>query len=149
MLANKRAHESAAPSVRLPIYAESRSAIGIRQGHRRHRVSQLDERRIESYFVAANVIFIIDWAGLHRRELTRAQERHSVMLRIHRELHGRWDDLICVTQKFTSHLVREGNQCHSLLLSCLIIDEQDRLRRVGVCVGIAQGRVSMDSSGYG
>jgi hypothetical protein len=35
-LPNEGAHESAAPSVRLPIDIEPRSAIGIREGYRRH-----------------------------------------------------------------------------------------------------------------
>src|SRR5271156_5626582 len=109
-LANEGAHESAAPSVRLPIYIEPWPAIGIRDGNRRHRVGQLGERWIESHFVTADMVFVIHGAGLHGSELSGAQQRNSVPLGIDREFHGSWDYLVCVTQKFTSHLVRKRDQ---------------------------------------
>ena len=109
-LANEGAHESAAPSVRLPIYIEPWPAIGISEGNRRPRVGQFGQWRIESHLVTTDMVFVIDGAGLHRSELSGAQQRNSVPLGIHYEFHGGWDYPVCVTQKFTSHLVRKRDQ---------------------------------------
>ena len=62
-LAHERAYERATPAVRLPIDVESWAAIGIGQGNCRHGVRELRERRIESHFVTAEMIFVIDGAG--------------------------------------------------------------------------------------
>src|SRR6202521_3752709 len=88
-LAHKGPHESAAPAVRLPIDVESRAAIGVSEGNGRHGVGQLGERRIEGHFVAAEMIFVIDGAGLHGCELSGAQQRYSVMLWTDDKFHGR------------------------------------------------------------
>jgi hypothetical protein len=95
------------------------------------------------------VVFVIDWASLHRSELSSAQQRYSVPLGINCELHRRANYLLRVTQKFTSHLVREGDQGCALLRSCLVVDEQDSLRRVGIRVGITKSGVRMHRSGDG
>ena len=57
--AHEGSYESAASAVRFPIDIKTRAAIGIGQGYGRHGVSQLRQRRIKSYLVAANMIFAV------------------------------------------------------------------------------------------
>jgi hypothetical protein len=56
------------------------------------------------------MVFVIDGAGLQRSELSGTQQCNSVTVGIDREFHGSWDYRVCVTQKFTSHLVRKRDQ---------------------------------------
>jgi hypothetical protein len=103
---------------------------------------------VKSHFVTADVVFAIDRAGLYGGELASTQQRHSVPLGVHCEFHGSWDYFFCVTQKFTSHLVRERDQCCALLWSRLVVDEEDSLRRIRIRVGISQGSVGMHGGGH-
>jgi hypothetical protein len=146
-LAHESAYERAAPSVRLPIYVQSRTAIGISQRYGWHRVSQLGQRRIKGRFVPAEMVFLINGAGLHGCELPSAQQRYSVMLGIDHQFHGRGNYLLCVTQKFTPHLVRESDQRRTLLRGCLVVHEKNGLRRIGIRVWITQSGVGMHGGG--
>ena len=96
--------------MRFPIDVEAGTAIGIGQSYRGHGVSQLREWRIKGDFVSAKMILIIDRACLHGGESPRAQQGYAVTLGIDHEFHGHGNYLLRVAQKFTSHLVREGNQ---------------------------------------
>jgi hypothetical protein len=146
-LAHESAYERAPPSVRLPIYVQSRTAIGIGQRYGWHRVSQLGQGWIKGRFVPAEMVFFVNRAGLHGRELPGAQQRYSVMLRIDHQFHGRRNYSLRVTQKFTSHLVRESDQCRTLLRSCLVVHEKNSQRRIGIRVWITQSGVGMHSGG--
>jgi len=147
MLTHEGPHKSAAPSVRLPIDVKARAAIGISEGYRRHGVRQLGEWRIEGCFVAAEVIFVIDRAGLYGCELSGSEQGYSMMLRTHHEFHGRGNYLLGMTQKFTAHLVRKRDQRQALLLVCLVIHYEDSLSWVGIGVGITQSGVGVDRGG--
>ena len=146
-LAHESAYERAAPSVRLPVYVQSRTAIGIGQRYGWHRVSQLGQGRIKGRFVPAEMVFLVNRAGLHGCELPGAQQRYSVMLGIDHQFHGRGNYLLCVTQKFTPHLVRESDQCRTLLRSCLVVHEKNSQRRIGIRIWITQSGVGMHSGG--
>src|SRR5271170_5620431 len=95
------------------------------------------------------MIVFIDRAGLYRSELSSSQQSYAVMLPIDHQFHGRGDYLLRVTQKFTTHLVREGDQRRALLLGRLVVHKKHSLRRIGIRVRIAQRRVGMHSGGDG
>src|SRR5437764_6930368 len=80
MLAGERAHEGAAPSVRIPRLAETRTAIGIGYGDRGHGVRNRSERRVERNLVPAHVIFVAQRTGLNGGELAGAQQGDAVAL---------------------------------------------------------------------
>ncbi len=93
--------------MRFPIDVQARAAIGISQSYCWHGVRQLRQRRIESYLVAANMVFAVDGAGLHGGELPGTQQSYAMTLWIHRQFHGHRNYLLGVTQKFSSHLMGE------------------------------------------
>src|SRR5579864_6185796 len=87
-LARERTHEGATPSVRIPRFAESRSAIRIGYRDRRHGVRDRGEWRIERDFVPAHMIFVAQGPGLYRSELAGAQQGDSVALVVDNHFHG-------------------------------------------------------------
>ena len=122
LLAHEGAYKRAAPAVRLPAHVQAGTAIGIGQSHSRHGVGKLDERWIESYFIAAQMVFVVDRAGMHGGEAPGSQERDSVMLRADGEFRRYSNYLLRLAQKFASQLMGERDQCCALLLVRLVID---------------------------
>jgi hypothetical protein len=93
------------------------------------------------------MVFFVNGAGLHGCELPGAQQRYSVMLGIDHQFHGRKNYSLRVTQKFTSHLVRESDQRGTLLRGRLVVHEKNGLRRIGIRVWITQSGVGMHGGG--
>ena len=78
-LTHEGSNESATSAVQFPIDVQPRPAIGISQSYSGYRVSQLRQRRIKGYFVAAQMVFVIYRTGPHGGELPGSQQRRSVM----------------------------------------------------------------------
>ena len=127
----------------LPVDVKTRAAIGIGQRNRRHGVGQLRKRRIKGHFIAAEMIFVIDGAGLYGREPSRSKQGYSVALGIDYEFHGGGNHPLRMTQQFSSHLARKCDQRRGLLQSRLIVHQEDSLSGIGIRVGIAQGGVGV------
>src|SRR6516164_1121657 len=68
-LARECAYEGATLAVHVPRLAETRAAVGVGHRHRRHRVRNLGQRRIERDLVAAYVILLTERTRLYGSEL--------------------------------------------------------------------------------
>ena len=95
------------------------------------------------------MIFVADGAGLHCRELPGAQHGGTVVLSADHQFHGHGKHLLDIFEQLTAHVFGELHQRGALLLSGLLIHEENRLGRVRILVRVSQSTFCSDGSSDG